>query len=495
MVDAGRFPLGVETATLGNAARLVPLVNSGTAHARYYLLHAAVAAASPAPAGAAAALDQARWRVRRAEVVLAAASLRHAQDAGHRIGAYAGEPHGYLRIGPELKSGSINVPALAQSYSKQTGGFLAVYRGAEIEAGLLARASGTLLPGAIAAKGPGMAAVLKLVDASTQDELSSRDLDSLLPDGCLCRVHEGAERQLLARLLFGSPVGGDNHAPAPAAVVRARRRTAATARLLLTAIDGKAAAESPDRAMAQLCYDDLAAVPKDLQEWALYWRGALLRNASVTAWRWLWWWLTSWLEEQPHTREQLADLLADALRRGAGSDGNVVQLLQASQPPTTAADLIVDVEDQLLYPNGEESEEPWNYLQVLAIGARRADELTGRARESFLELGELGPRWVRDWLAVSSHLTVTDFGRDLAGRLLRHAQEVSRRRIRWEAGRLRIPTRLRETGDLLDLAGSEGSQAPGLRLSRLRQILEELGYLAVEDDTIAVDRRMLGELA
>jgi hypothetical protein len=44
VVDAGRFPLGVEAATLANAARLVPAVTSVTAHARYYAVHARVAA-------------------------------------------------------------------------------------------------------------------------------------------------------------------------------------------------------------------------------------------------------------------------------------------------------------------------------------------------------------------------------------------------------------------------------------------------------------------
>jgi hypothetical protein len=65
--------------------------------------------------------------------------------------------------------------------------------------------------------------------------------------------------------------------------------------------------------------------------------------------------------------------------------------------------------------------------------------------------------------------------------LLRHADEVSRRRARWEQDRLRLPTRLRQVGDVLDLAGEEGSTVAGLRLSRLAQILGELNVLDASD--------------
>ena len=91
-------------------------------------------------------------------------------------------------------------------------------------------------------------------------------------------------------------------------------------------------------------------------------------------------------------------------------------------------------------------------------------------------------------LATTAHLSVAEFGRDLAGRLLRQAEEISHRRMRWEGGRLRVPTRLRDIGDVLDLAGTEGSTAPGLRLERTRQILEELGYLTLQDGSLAVRR-------
>lgn len=89
-IDTGRFPLGVEAATLSNAARLVPGINSGTAHARYYALHAVAAAKDPGRAGKSGSLDHAREQVRRAEVVMAAVTADGVMDAADFL--IAGSP-------------------------------------------------------------------------------------------------------------------------------------------------------------------------------------------------------------------------------------------------------------------------------------------------------------------------------------------------------------------------------------------------------------------
>lgn len=480
----------METATLSNARRLAPLINSGTAHARYYLLHAAVAAVSPAAAGEADVLDTAREQVRRAEVVLAAASLRHAAaySEEHDAPLPYRDPHGTRVVAEHLGTGVIDVPAVAGAYSSQTGGFLSVYRGAEIEAGLLDAANGTLLSGPVLMPDAGLPAVRAVLEAAGEDRLTVDQLDRLLPAACLCQVRSGDESRLLSAILFGAD--GDL-VPAPRSVRQARARTAATARLLLHALDGQPPGIDARTAMTRLCYEPtrLAALGESrLVDWALSWRGALLRNASVTAWRWLWWWLTACLEEQPRSRAALGEALAEALVEGAGGDGNVMETLTAALPPHRDGDRIHDVEHELLFPGGDESYDPWDYVRVIALGARRLPGLHGPELRSFDEAGELGPGYVEELLHTVGRFSVAEFGRDLAGRLLRQAEEISHRRVRWEAGRLRIPTRLREIGEVLDLAGTEGSTAPGLRLERMRQILEELGYLTVRNDVLAVWR-------
>ncbi|MGR6967019.1 hypothetical protein ACU610_21400 [Geodermatophilus sp. URMC 61] len=489
LIDAGRFPLGVESATLGNARRLVPLINSGTAHARYYLLHAAVAAAHHVKPGDRSAMEAARQHVRRAEVVLAAATLRHADTAPAEHGAAPPyrDPHGARAVAPAVANGTIDVGKLAAKYSLQTNGFLAVYRGAEIEAGLLDRRNGSLLPGPVPLPHSGLDGVHAILAAADNSSLSLDQLDQLLPAACLCQVRRGAEADQLARLLLGDRSGDGPDLPKE--VRRARRRTAATARLLLHALDGRSPDTDPNEAMAALCYgnlDDVAALDDpDLVGWAQHWRGALLRNASVTAWRWLWWWLTEQLRRQPRSRAALASALADALVEAAGGDGNAVDLLNEQLPARKDSQRLLNAEDSVLYADGGESVDPWTYVRVLVLGVHRLQDLTGPALTAFLEPGELGPPYVRDWLAASAHLSVSELGRDLAGRLLRQAEEISRRRIRWEFGQLRVPTRLREIGDVLDLAGQEGSIAPALRLERLRQMLAELGYLTEVDGALA----------
>ncbi|XRQ09239.1 hypothetical protein ACN3XK_74390 [Actinomadura welshii] len=490
LIDQGRFPLGVETATLSNARRLAPLVNSGTAHARYYLLHAAAAAACPAAPNDKDALLSSRQYVRRAEVVLAAASLRHAaaNPGEHDVPLPYREPHGAREVTRHLDSGVLDVSAAAASYSLQPGGFLSVYRGAEIEAGLLDPANGTLRPGAVALPDAGLDAVHTVLTAAGEDRLTLDQLDRLLPAACLCQVRADDETNLLSEFLFGTSIVVG---PAPRTVRQARARTAATAQLLLHALDGQAPEIDSRTAMTRLCYepDRLTGLGESrLVDWALSWRGALLRNASVTAWRRLWWWLTERLAEHPRSREALGDALAEALVDSVGHDGNAAQMLLAGIPAHRNGERVHDVEGDLLYPGGVESINPWSYLQVIALGARRLPELEGRAFDSFIEPGELGPHYVERLLAVAAQQSVADFGRELTRRLLRQAEEISHRRVRWEAGRLRIPTRLREIGEVMDLAGTEGSTAPGLRLERMRQVLEELGYLTLRDNLLTVRR-------
>ncbi len=283
-VDAGRFPLGVEAATLSNAARLVPGINSGTAHARYYALHALAAAHDPGRPGDPGSLDRARERVRRAEVVMATVSLRHEELAGteHHGGIGFRDPHGARVIRPAMGHGPLDIADLAERYSRQAGGFLAIYRGAEITLGLLDGAAGTLAPGPVtlpqAAAGP----LEAMLTTAAHSQVQLAELDALLPDGCICAVRGGADGAVLRSLLFGGPAAS----PAPAAVRQARARTMRSARLLLRAMEGQPVDVLPDQVMETVCCFsvlDSVAAQEEQRTWALYWCPAAQRKRHCMA--------------------------------------------------------------------------------------------------------------------------------------------------------------------------------------------------------------------
>jgi hypothetical protein len=409
---------------------------------------------------------------------MAAASLRHAElvPSEHHGGIGLRDPHGARVIKRAMEQATLDLGELAETYGQRRGGFLDVYRGAEVTLGLLDAPTGTLAPGPVMLPQTAARSLEAVVAMAACDQVSTTELDQLLPGGCICSVRTGADGAALRRLLFGGP--GAPSAPEP--VRRARARNARSARLLSAAMEGRPVSASPDDAMAALCcFSDLqsAITEEDQQSWALYWRGALLRNASVTAWRWLWWWLTEQLRARPQSATDLGDALGSALVAAAGSDAPARHILIESLPLRIADGRLLDAESAILYPDGYESNEPLDYLRCLALGALRLDDLDGPAKQAFCEHGDLGPTWVRRWLGGLGNNSLSAIGRTLTGLLLRQADEVSRRRAQWDQGRLRLPTRLRQLGDVLDLAGEEGSTAPGLRLSRLTQILGELNVL------------------
>jgi hypothetical protein len=94
-----------------------------------------------------------------------------------------------------------------------------------------------------------------------------------------------------------------------------------------------------------------------------------------------------------------------------------------------------------------------------------------------LEPAGFGPGWVRGWLDGLGAKPLSTVGRELTGLLLRTAEELSRKKARWQEGHLWLPTRLRQLGEVLYLAGKEGSIPAGLRLGRLTQVLVKLGFL------------------
>src|SRR3712207_1387871 len=111
--ERGQYPLGVEAAIAAHARDLVPIATTVTAHPRYYALHAKVAASLST-----GAIDEVHTLLRRAEVVLAAATLLHerADQEGHDPGFMLSEPHGFRAVVAGLAEGHLDVAGLSTRY-------------------------------------------------------------------------------------------------------------------------------------------------------------------------------------------------------------------------------------------------------------------------------------------------------------------------------------------------------------------------------------------
>ena len=134
----GRFPLSVERHVLNTVDRLVPGVTTVTLNARYYAVHALVAAEARARhLDLAAAQDL----LRRAEVVVGAVSAQHVhEDAGAHVAL--SRPHAYDLISPRVREGAVDISALAapRVYAQPSWGFWPAYRSSEMVLRIVTRA-------------------------------------------------------------------------------------------------------------------------------------------------------------------------------------------------------------------------------------------------------------------------------------------------------------------------------------------------------------------
>jgi len=471
--ERGQYPLGVEGAIAFHARNLVPFTTTVTAHPRYYSLHARGAAVGSLDAVAADELT------RRLEVLLAAASLQHARSApeAHDPGGTLSEPHGFRVIGAALDDGVLNL-AERKPAARQLPHHLH---------GLARPRAFGLAGGPSAARAPlptqALAALDPLVVLATNDVVALSDLSD--PSLCLCALRASADGEALRHAFFAA----DDDA-VPTDVRGARQASRISTRLCLTALDAKPTDTSVTAALAELCcYGDVAAkLPEDsaaCAATAARWRGALLRNESVTAWRWLWWWLTDTLDEAPSTAEVLTASFANALVTFAGKDMLFSEAVQAELPTGTASNgTLLPAERELRdAADSAYNTEPLLWLRMLALGGRRLDELDEPALQHFnIGQDDWNPTHTRDYLSSLQDKHLSKVAEDLVPRLLRRAQLIARRRQQWTRHGLRMPTRLRPVGDILYVTGPEGTGEAALRQFRLVQMLSALGVLGTSGD-------------
>jgi hypothetical protein len=472
--DIGRQPLAVETPTATHAADLIPAVITTTPHARYLSLHAR-AALEGQRLGWSNSNDTALFRglVRRAEVVLSAISVQHVEtnEAEHLRRGGPTIAHGAYRVRRWLSDhGELDVAAAAEDYSASADGFFSTYSGIGTTLGLLRR-------GDVPAPGPAadeteLSVLDDIVRLAVQPRrLSPADLGNLA-GLCLCRVAQSTDGACLRRAFFG-PRSDDVTVPA------VHRLSAA---VLRTALIGHPTDTNVDLLMDQLCCytADLGPVlpNDDVRQHALRWRGALLRNWSVWAWRMLWARLVSPLAT-PGTR-------ADAIDPFVAHLPNIsVQHWLADQlPPLTTAPGALAPAEHLLHDAVGDTWPVPELLLLLAIGAYRADGLDDISRTTFLNHDQpgWGPTWFRHRLERNRSLPLPDFAMGLAQDMFTRADVISRQKMQWTRHGLRLPTRLRTIGDRLVLEGTEGHGPASLRLNTFTNMLHQLGIVAPSED-------------
>ncbi|MGH2986088.1 MAG: hypothetical protein ACRDLO_05300, partial [Solirubrobacterales bacterium] len=162
----------------------------------------------------------------------------------------------------------------------------------------------------------------------------------------------------------------------------------------------------------------------------------ILRNDSVLAWRTLWRWLAAQLRLQPMTVEELGQALAEAL-----GDLSVRDLIDGLPERVNGSELlpaeaVID----------EEELTPLNCLRLLALGAKRLEDLDEPTRKLFVgtDTSDLGPRWVAARLREWEESKIEGLARELAEILVRRAKRVALNKMRLVNGRPWVPSRLRD---------------------------------------------------
>lgn len=467
-VAAGRFPLGVEQHMLRMVALLVPGATTVTPHGRYYALHAlAGVEAGERQLDRPAALAL----LRRMEVVMAGVSVLHEQDpVAH---SHWPRPHGADVVGPQLRStGELDMATLSKAgtggYVKAEVGYWGPYIGSEYLLGITSSAT-IPTPGAQcdpAALRGGLGDLVALARYETVDADTLAAAFHL----CLCAGGDATDGAWLRKLLC-KPAGDGDEAKSD----RTRR---ATVRLLGRVV-GNGVDDFAEAFVSKLGFGDFLAtdpVAAGLEE-AEVWRGVILRQYSVGAWRRLWAWLVDQVVDVLSV-EQLADVFADNL-----PDCSVNELL-AQLPATTDADgQPVHAEDQVREAG---LPVPTTELRVLALGGKRARELSGRVGEAFRGRPvELAPEWVARHFEAAGGEHVRDFGRRLVEELVVRARRIAMSKmVRRPDGTIWLPTRLHEKGGLLWRTSSEGSGDVGLRIAQLGTVLAGAGVFAWNDGPV-----------
>ncbi|WP_242911415.1 hypothetical protein [Actinomadura terrae] len=497
---AGRYPLQVEAPVMRLAELLVPGISTQTRYVRYYALYAAL--------GAHAAehdLDGAATRrlLRRCEVVLAGVSIAHDDPE-----TWPGMAHAVAGIEPFFEGGVLDIDAAVgkdepdgepstssrtdRSYSPRSSGFWSQYLGPSTVLGASVDEDGAPRPGRHACPAEVVDLFAPLLRAAAGRALDGAGLRALAP--LAMQAPDPPEAPWLRGLFTATRDG--RHVPEEWGPDDRRRR--ATFRMVGRAAalhGGDAAYGWEECARSAVAFGDEVESDPVLRgvENVLGWRGTLLRNYSVGAWRRLWAGLVRSIGSQDgegdRSRDELRAWLADPMpdmSLRACLDG--VPATMSGGHPAPAERAILEQADW---------RDPVVNVTILLIGGRRVRELTGEAHATFLGQRHdiLNPLWVAHLIEDFADRPVKDLAVRLVDDMLAQARRVALAKTRPDGnGRMRFFSRIHERGGRYYKTGEEGEGDIGVRLHQVGDLAEQLGLLVLGEDGAAAPTPLGAEL-
>ena len=270
-------------------------------------------------------------------------------------------------IVPQVHAGSVDIGALAapRAYAQPSWGFSSAYRGSEAVLQIVGThefAPGEQFDAAPVREGLGDIFSLAGLSALGTDVLD--DYAHL----CICRSASSADGAWLARLFAQPGISDDRQTRA-----WTRRQTL---RILARCTELTSIQHVSEDISRFLAYDEAVTEDRVLAGIVVSarWRGLILRNHSVGAWRDLW----AWMVNEASTGSPRARAGRPVRRCAATTVGGGVQ--RWSSRHSTASGQPAPAE---LDPGLAESDWPVWSLSVLLIGARRSRELAGHELSGF----------------------------------------------------------------------------------------------------------------
>ena len=482
MPHDSRYPLKVETAVQHAVALLLPGVSTASEFVRYYAMYAALAAYAEDRG-----LDGEACRelVRRSEVVLAGVSML---DEGEFDGSVR-RAHGVDGVrqwfGEVLDvRRAVNMGAEKHSYSSRKSGFWGTYGGPSQILGTVAVEGNAFRVGRHGCPVRVRELFEPLLAATAHDQLSRSELEALRP----VSFHSDDLPEIPWLLDLFTATRNGVHDPGQWQPNDRRRR--ATMRILgrTTVLYGADASLTwTDAVESAVVFSDALKndpVLAGIKE-AAAWRGALLRNYSVSAWRRLWAALVHWIgeadESADRSAEELQACLADPLpETTVRAFMDELPLGMAGQHPAPAERIVLADSD---------IKNPETNVKLLLLGSRRAAELDGDACTVFLGRQNeiLNPVWMELCVREFQDRPLRDLAVRLVNDMLAQARRVALDKMRPDAnGQLQVYSRIHERNGRYYKTRDEGDTAIGTRLDVAAGIAIQLGLIDLADDQTAI---------